>query len=150
MTELPRVRIGRRVVRCREFRRQNFYRCGQHAWRTLAAEALGVTRPRLNASLVIDPGAIIKLEARALKLCSVPTSLLRVLMLNQSCLPALDDTVGAGGTFDTNNNGAATGPRRAIGEASTLGRLQPKRRLCVWLTAAVSPSSIALSGVQYN
>ena len=30
---------------------------------TLAAETFGVTRPRLNASLVIDPGAVIKLEA---------------------------------------------------------------------------------------
>lgn len=90
---------------------RTFTDTGNTLGRTLAAEALGVTRPRLNASLVIDPGAIIKLEASRIE----ATFGANIIAEGTDGKPVvftskLDDTVGAGGTFDTNNNGAATGP----------------------------------------
>jgi hypothetical protein len=90
---------------------RTFTDVGSTLGRTLAAEALGVTRPRLNASLVIDPGAIIKLEASRIEamfganIIAEGTDGKPVVFTSK-----LDDTVGAGGTFDTNNNGTATGP----------------------------------------
>lgn len=77
----------------------------------LAAESLGVKRPRLNASLVIDPGTVLKLEAARIE----ATFGANIIAEGTDGLPVvftskLDDTVGAGGTFDTNNNGTSTGP----------------------------------------
>ncbi len=78
---------------------------------TLSAEAQAVRRPRLSASLVIDPGTVIKLEAARIE----ATFGANVLAEGTDGLPVvftskLDDTIGAGGTFDTNNNGNATAP----------------------------------------
>ncbi|RMF42904.1 MAG: tandem-95 repeat protein, partial [Planctomycetota bacterium] len=77
----------------------------------LSAETLAVKRPRVNASLVIDPGTVVKLEASRIEATFGAT----ILAEGTDGLPIvftsrLDDTVGAGGTFDTNNNGAATTP----------------------------------------
>ncbi len=78
---------------------------------TLSAESFGVKRPRLNASLVIDPGTVLKLEAARIEatfganIIAEGTDGQPIVFTSQ-----LDDTVGAGGTFDTNNNGSTTGP----------------------------------------
>ncbi|MCA9132998.1 MAG: hypothetical protein KDA45_07575, partial [Planctomycetales bacterium] len=77
----------------------------------LSAESFGVKRPRLNASLVIDPGTVLKLESARIE----ATIGANIIAEGTDGLPIvftsrLDDTVGAGGTFDTNNNGATTGP----------------------------------------
>jgi hypothetical protein len=74
--------------------------------RTLSVERLGNVRPRLDASLAIDPGMIIKLEGARIEL-GHSTQLLaegvdgsRIVFTSRQ-----DDRFGAGGTFDTNNNG---------------------------------------------
>ena len=74
--------------------------------RSIAVESLGNVRPRLDASLAIDPGTIIKLEGARIEL-GHSTQLLaegvdgsRIVMTSRQ-----DDRYGAGGTFDTNNNG---------------------------------------------
>ena len=78
---------------------------------TLSAESLGVKRPRLNASLVIDPGLVIKLEAARIEatfganLIAEGTDGFPIVFTSRQ-----DDTVGAGGTFDTNNNRTSTSP----------------------------------------
>lgn len=71
----------------------------------LSAETLGVKRPRLSGSLVIDPGSVIKLEAARIEL-TFGASLIAEGTDGQPVVftSRLDDTVGAGGTFDTNNN----------------------------------------------
>lgn len=77
----------------------------------LAAEALGVQRPRLGASLVIDPGAVIKLESARIEatfgasIIAEGTDGSPIVFTSR-----MDDSVGAGGTFDTNNNGLSTTP----------------------------------------
>ncbi len=78
---------------------------------SLTAESFAVKRPRANASLVIDPGAVIKLEAARIE----ATFGANILAEGTDGLPIvftskLDDRVGAGGTFDTNNNGGANAP----------------------------------------
>ncbi len=78
---------------------------------TLSPESLGIKRPRVNASLVIDPGAVLKLEASRIE----ATFGANILAEGTDGLPIvftskLDDTVGAGGSFDTNNNGSANRP----------------------------------------
>ncbi len=78
---------------------------------TLAAENFGVKRPRINASLVIDPGNVIKLEGSRIE----ATFGANVIAEGIDGLPIVftskqDDTVGAGGTFDTNNNSNDTSP----------------------------------------
>jgi hypothetical protein len=72
----------------------------------LSVESFGVIRPRLDASLAIDPGMVIKLEGARIEL-GHSTQLLaegvdggRIVMTSRQ-----DDRFGAGGTFDTNNNG---------------------------------------------
>ncbi len=79
--------------------------------RLLSAESLGVKRPRLNASLVIDPGAVLKLEASRIE-ATFGANIIAEGTDNKPIVftSKLDDTVGAGGTFDTNNNGTSTGP----------------------------------------
>ncbi|MFN6128852.1 MAG: tandem-95 repeat protein [Planctomycetota bacterium] len=74
--------------------------------RPLSVESLGNIRPRLDASLAIDPGTIIKLEGARIEF-GHSTQLLaegsdgnRIVMTSRQ-----DDRFGAGGTFDTNNNG---------------------------------------------
>ncbi|MCA9125525.1 MAG: tandem-95 repeat protein [Planctomycetales bacterium] len=84
---------------------------GSNLGTLLGAESLGVKRPRLNASLIIDPAAVIKLEAARIE----GTFGANIIAEGVDGLPIvftskLDDTVGAGGTFDTNNNGSATQP----------------------------------------
>ena len=73
---------------------------------TLSVATLGNVRPRLDASLAIDPGTIIKLEGARIEL-GHSTQLLaegvdggRVVFTSKQ-----DDRFGIGGTFDTNNNG---------------------------------------------
>jgi|GEM_PF-1219467 len=73
---------------------------------TLSVETSGNVRPRLDASLAIDPGSIIKLEGARIEL-GHSTQLLaegvdgsRVVFTSKQ-----DDRFGIGGTFDTNNNG---------------------------------------------
>lgn len=73
---------------------------------TLSVETSGNVRPRLDASLVMDPGLIAKLEGARIEL-GHSTQLLaegvdggRVVFTSKQ-----DDRFGAGGTFDTNNNG---------------------------------------------
>jgi hypothetical protein len=78
---------------------------------SLAPESLGVQRPRLNASLVIDPGMVIKSEAARIEL----TFGANLIAEGLDGLPIVftsrqDDTVGAGGTFDTNNNRSVSSP----------------------------------------
>ncbi|GAB5405863.1 MAG: hypothetical protein Aurels2KO_40940 [Aureliella sp.] len=77
----------------------------------LSAESLGVQRPRLGASLVIDPGAVIKLESARIE----ATFGANIIAEGTDGAPIvftsrMDDTVGAGGTFDTNNNGDGNQP----------------------------------------
>ena len=89
----------------------SFTDVGDPVGQALAAETLGVKRPRVNASLVIDPGAILKLEASRIEASFGA----RIIAEGTDGKPIvftskLDDTVGAGGTFDTNNNGTVTGP----------------------------------------
>ncbi len=66
----------------------------------------GNIRPRLDASLVIDPGTVVKLEGARIEighsaqLIAEGTVNGRVVFTSKQ-----DDRFGAGGTFDTNNNG---------------------------------------------
>jgi hypothetical protein len=73
---------------------------------TLSVASLGTARPRLDASLSIDPGTIVKLEGARLEigqsahLYAEGVDGGRVVFTSKQ-----DDRFGAGGTFDTNNNG---------------------------------------------
>lgn len=78
---------------------------------SLQPESLGITRPRINASLVFDPGTVVKLEGARIE----ATFGANIIAEGSDGLPVvftsrLDDTVGAGGTFDTNNNTDSTAP----------------------------------------
>ena len=78
---------------------------GVTAGGSLGVESFAVKRPRATASLVIDPGTVIKLEAARIE----ATFGANIIAEGTDGLPIvftskLDDTVGAGGTFDTNNN----------------------------------------------
>ncbi|MCA9141608.1 MAG: pre-peptidase C-terminal domain-containing protein, partial [Planctomycetales bacterium] len=73
--------------------------------------ALGVVRARPHARLAIDPGSVVKLEGARIEgdfgaqLIAEGTDGLPVIFTSR-----LDDTYGAGGTFDTNNDdGQANG-----------------------------------------
>jgi hypothetical protein len=75
----------------------------------LSAESQGIRRPNLAASLVVDPGAVIKLESARIE----ATFGSNLIIEGTDDLPIvftsrLDDRFGAGSTFDTNNNGGAT------------------------------------------
>lgn len=91
--------------------RTSFSDTGTDLGVTLSAESLGVQRPRLSASLVIDPGAILKLESARIE----ATFGSNIIAEGLDGLPIVftsrtDDSVGAGGTFDTNNNGTSNYP----------------------------------------
>ncbi len=74
--------------------------------------ATAVTRPRLDASLIIDPGTVVKLAGARIEighdalLLAEGTADLPIVFTSRS-----DDRFGAGGTFDTTNNGSATAPQ---------------------------------------
>lgn len=74
--------------------------------RTLSPYTAGNIRPRLDASLMIDPGTIIKLEGARIEIGHSAQLLAegvdgsRVIFTSKQ-----DDRFGIGGTFDTNNNG---------------------------------------------
>lgn len=77
----------------------------------LPAEALGSVRPRLDASLVVDPGTVVKLEGSRIEveqganLIAEGTDGAPVIFTSK-----LDDRYGAGGAFDTNNDSTTTTP----------------------------------------
>ncbi len=77
----------------------------------LSVEAFGVKRPRLSASLVIDPGMVIKLEAARIE-AQFGTNIIAEGVDGSPIYftSRLDDSIGAGGTFDTNNNGTQNNP----------------------------------------
>ncbi|MCC6510379.1 MAG: pre-peptidase C-terminal domain-containing protein, partial [Pirellulaceae bacterium] len=88
-----------------------FLDTGATAGGELSVEAFAVKRPRATASLVIDPGTVIKLEAARIE----ATFGANIIAEGTDGLPItftskLDDRVGAGGTFDTNNNLNANRP----------------------------------------
>jgi hypothetical protein len=131
LDNLPRTLagfVGRRVYRSEDLRfsvngapfrliaelqdgNTSFLDTGANLPGRLAPESLGVQRPRLNASLVIDPGMVIKSEAARIEL----TFGANLIAEGLDGLPIVftsrqDDTVGAGGTFDTNNNRSVSSP----------------------------------------
>ncbi len=77
----------------------------------LPAEAFGSVRPRLDASLVVDPGTVVKLEGSRIEveqganLIAEGTDGAPVIFTSK-----LDDRYGAGGAFDTNNDSTTTSP----------------------------------------
>ena len=79
---------------------------GSNLTGTLSVESFGNIRPRLDASLAIDPGSIIKLEGARIEIGHSAQLLAegvdggRVVFTSKQ-----DDRFGIGGTFDTNNNG---------------------------------------------
>jgi large repetitive protein len=89
----------------------NFLDTGSDLGRQLSDEAFGVKRPRLGGSLVIDPGMVLKLEAARIEAGFGATIIAEGVDGSPIYFTSrLDDTIGAGGTFDTNNNGAANSP----------------------------------------
>lgn len=92
----------------------NFLDQGQTTGGVLSPRLLNPTtlRPRLDASLVIDPGAILKFEGARIEigvganLIAEGTDGAPVVFTSK-----LDDRYGAGGTFDTNNDSNSTVPR---------------------------------------
>ncbi len=91
---------------------------GTTAGGSLGVESFAVKRPRATASLVIDPGTIIKLEAARIE----ATFGANIIAEGSDGLPIvftskLDDTVGAGGTFDTKQL-----ERQSASTAARLGR----------------------------
>ncbi|MEZ6135389.1 MAG: tandem-95 repeat protein [Pirellulaceae bacterium] len=79
---------------------------------TLSPETSGTLRPRLDASLVIDPGTVVKFEGARIEIQQGATLLAegtddaRIVFTSK-----LDDRFGAGGTFDTNNDATNTVPQ---------------------------------------
>jgi hypothetical protein len=73
---------------------------------TLALETSGTVRPRLDASLTLDPGTILKFEGARIEIGHSAQLLAegvdggRIVFTSKQ-----DDRFGIGGTFDTNNNG---------------------------------------------
>ena len=76
-----------------------------------AVPVTAVLRPRLDASLIVDPGSIVKLEGARIELgqgvqfIAEGTQDLPIVFTSK-----LDDRSGAGGTFDTNNDGTNAAP----------------------------------------
>ncbi|MCR9297146.1 MAG: hypothetical protein NXI32_30980, partial [bacterium] len=89
----------------------SFLDIGNDLGQTLAAETQGNLRPRPDASLVVDPGSIIKLEGSRIEL-EPGTTLLAEGIDGAPVIftSKLDDRYGAGGSFDTNNDGDDTTP----------------------------------------
>ena len=79
---------------------------------TLSLYSLGTLRPRLDASLVIDPGAVLKFEGARIEvgpganLIAEGTDGAPIIFTSK-----LDDRYGAGGSFDTNNDRAGSTPQ---------------------------------------
>ena len=70
-------------------------------------------RGRLNASLVMDAGLIMKLRGARIELGHGTQLLAEADETNPIVFTSsLDDRFGAGGSFDTNNDGSSTGPDR--------------------------------------
>ena len=79
---------------------------GSNLTGTLSVESLGNIRPRLDASLAIDPGSIIKLEGARIEIGHSAQLLAEGLDGGRIVFTSKqDDRFGIGGTFDTNNNG---------------------------------------------
>ena len=78
----------------------------------LSTYSLGTLRPRLDASLVIDPGAVLKFEGARIEigpganLIAEGTDGAPIIFTSK-----LDDRYGAGGSFDTNNDAAGSTPQ---------------------------------------
>ncbi|MDZ4850413.1 MAG: tandem-95 repeat protein [Pirellulaceae bacterium] len=76
-----------------------------------AVPAIAALRPRLDASLVVDPGSVVKLEGARIELgqgvqfIAEGTQDLPIVFTSK-----LDDRSGAGGTFDTNNDKTNASP----------------------------------------
>ncbi len=79
---------------------------------TLSPELYGVARARTDARLAIDPGIVVKLEGSRIEttfgaqLIAEGTAGREVIFTSRS-----DDRYGAGGTFDTNGDGARAIPK---------------------------------------
>ena len=72
----------------------------------LSIETFGNLRPTLSASVVVDPGMIVKLEGARIELGQTANLIAEGTVENRIVFTSkLDDRFGAGGTFDTNNNG---------------------------------------------
>ncbi len=78
----------------------------------LSEYALGTLRPRLDASLVIDPGAVLKFEGARIEI-GPGANLIAEGTVGAPIIftSKLDDRYGAGGSFDTNNDGAGSTPK---------------------------------------
>ncbi len=78
----------------------------------LSLYSFGTLRPRLDASLVIDPGAVLKFEGARIEigpganLIAEGTDSAPIIFTSK-----LDDRYGAGGSFDTNNDGRGSVPQ---------------------------------------
>lgn len=74
----------------------------------LDPKLLGVVRARLDARLKIDPGTVVKLEGARIE-ATFGAQLIAEGLLGQEVIftSKLDDRYGAGGTFDTNDDGLA-------------------------------------------
>jgi subtilisin family serine protease len=74
-------------------------------------QANPVKTPRLSGSLVVDPGMVLKIEAARIEAQMGANIIAEGLDgLPIYLTSRLDDTIGAGGTFDTNNNSSQTSP----------------------------------------
>lgn len=78
----------------------------------LSEYALGTLRPRLDASLVIDPGAVLKFEGARIEI-GPGANLIAEGTVGAPIVftSKLDDRYGAGGSFDTNNDGSGSTPK---------------------------------------
>ncbi len=100
-----------RLVAQLDSTQSSFIDRGQDLGGRLSSAALSATaslRPRLDASLVIDPGTVIKIEGARIEL-GQGTQLLAEGTEDSPIVftSKLDDRSGAGGTFDTNNDGSS-------------------------------------------
>ncbi len=88
-----------------------FIDTGTTLGKTLSIFSLGTLRPQLDASLTVDPGTVVKMEGARIEigfgaqLLAEGTDGLPVIFTSK-----LDDRYGAGGSFDTNNDGSRTTP----------------------------------------
>ncbi len=92
-------------------RSSTFFVDSQPVRGTVLNTSNSIARPRLDGSLVIDPGMVIKLSAAGL----IAEASSQIIAEGTADHPIVftsrnDDRYGAAGTFDTNNDGAATRP----------------------------------------
>lgn len=89
-----------------------FVDTGANLGAELSLYSLGTLRPRLDASLVIDPGAVLKFEGARIEigpganLIAEGTDGAPIIFTSK-----LDDRYGAGGSFDTNNDSTGSTPQ---------------------------------------